>query len=174
MSKSIQDELMEDEDFNTEIFKENDLMESIEPSPRIFMKADSNHTSLLGFVLSETPDSFLVALPSKLVEVDGVKKVDTYINVPYIRIMKSSLFSVMHPFGDFKKYFDEYLKGPGPERYPEISEEIELYLMSEDPEGMVTQEEMEAFERKAEEISSQLEEAEGKGGAMPYKNTTKH
>ena len=118
-----------DNDFEIEednfIPEEDVLLFSATPGPRIFTLNNANSTTMLGVLLEETDDSFLVALPSRLIDIEGKLKVESFMAVPYIRLLKSAVLSVLFPFGSFKAMFIPYIINKGMEIYPELEDLIE-------------------------------------------------
>lgn len=106
---------------------EYSLMYGIDQGPRLFVFNNADSTTLLGVMLEETDDSFLVAIPSKLVQVaqpansTGTEtKIVPFIPVPYIRIFKSALLTTMYLYGEYAEKYLEYLKDKGEDIYPEL------------------------------------------------------
>ena len=176
---SIDDDLLDplNDGFNESMYKEEDIMVTMEPGPRIFMLRNEVGTTLLGFVLSETDDSFLVALPSRLIDKEGEKVIEAFINVPFLRLLKSAVSMVIPPFADFKECFDKYLAESGALRYPDMAEDIGVYLSHASPEPadeVLTQEEFEARQKAEEELTKKLDEAYAQGSVFPEISSTKH
>lgn len=116
-----------DDDF----VKEEALMTSFIPGPRIIVLAGKRDDTLLGFVLSESDDSILVGHPSQLSSVaEESKKIIPFIPVPYVRIMKSNILAISFMFGEFEDYFLNYLRTEANTLYPVLEEDIDLYLAS--------------------------------------------
>jgi hypothetical protein len=177
LSIDIDNNDLEDSDFDEALFKEQDLMTTTEPGPRIFTLANEKATTLLGYVLIETGDSFLVALPSRLLEVEGVKQIQAFIEVPYCRLQKTSVSMVIPMFGEFKQYFDKYIREEGAKRYPGMAEDIEIYLASVDPEPVkeeLTEEQKQSREQQRRELAEKLAEADSKGAVLTDMSPTKH
>lgn len=72
-----------------------------EGGPRVFVLESAMLQTLMGILISESDDSFLVALPARLVEVDEQKVAVPFIDAPYVRLQKSSVVMtcyLMDPF----------------------------------------------------------------------------
>lgn len=84
----------------------------------------SNHTqirilnnvagsSVLGIIMEETEDSFLVAAPSRLVSYNKDSSLDLqiepYVPVPFARFFKSTLLSVTPAFREFEVAYIDYI-----------------------------------------------------------------
>lgn len=124
-----------------EITEEASLLYGIDPGPRILVLNNPSTTTLLGVVLEETEDSFLVAIPSRLTEGPKGREdehiISPFVPLPYIRLMKSAVMSVMYPYGEFADKYLEYLAEKGESIYPELSEvmdDIRSQLSEEDEE----------------------------------------
>lgn len=175
------DNNLELSEIQNDLYLEDNLLETHEPGPRIFYMSNDMHTTLLGFVLSETADSFLVALPSRLVksEEDGSLKIEPFIDVPFLRVVKSNVIMVMHLFGEFLVPFNEYLEKEGAERYPSITEQIELYLgdfsdKQKAKQAAPSKEQTEALRIEEEELAKKIEEAESRGSVIRTLGPSKH
>lgn len=175
----LNEDIPEDDDY---ILQEETLMASLEPGPRIFIENSDKKSTILGFLLEETEDSFLVALPSKLVIVEDAsregeepvryKQIVPYLPVPYCRLLKSSIFAVSYPFSEFKENFDIYLSSEGLNLYPEISEEIHMYLSSLEEAPLPRGEPTSGI--SMDDLVKKIEEAHSKGGVIPTFGNTKH
>lgn len=109
---------------------EFDLMYTSNLGIRIFNLNNQAGTSLLGIVLFENDDSFLVGLPSKLLKKDDKYKVELYMPVQSIRLMKSSVSIVSMPFTPFEEHYLEFLDTEGRDLYPEVV----CQVLGDDPE----------------------------------------
>ena len=182
MSNNFNDDSNNDDSpmFNPNVFFEDNLMETMVPSPRIFMMDNDKNTTIVGFVLSENPDSFLVSLPSKLIDSEGVKSIHPFINLPFIRLSKNAIAITMNLFGEFEEHFIEYLRGPGKDRYPDIEEEIEVYLSEYDdadlPETLARPSAQGKISKGMDdkELAKKLADAEDSGSLISETNGTKH
>lgn len=110
---------------NQDITEEDILFYSIIPGPRIFTLNNAASTTMLAVLIEEKDDSFLVGLPSRLIEGEGNFKVEPFVPVPFMRLMKNSVLSVINLFGAFEEYYIPYLLEQGKELYPEIEDIIE-------------------------------------------------
>lgn len=145
--------------------EEEELMESIDgPGVRIFSMATSNR-SIIGIVISENSDSFLVAMPCVVMKdtsKDNAPVVRSYLPVPFFRLMKSSIENICFAFAIFKDLYLEYLEHEGYESQPSMQEIIDLILdeESEEPstvsvsaeEAKTLQDSVEAMEQKLQEL----------------------
>lgn len=76
--------------------------------------------SLMGVVAQETRDSFLVILPSRLLE-NGIKRVvEPHVPVRFGRFQKSTILSTIPCFGEFEAYYIQYLLTTGMDVFPEF------------------------------------------------------
>jgi hypothetical protein len=116
-----------DEEFLT---PENILLYSTIPGPRIFTLTGS-HEAILGLLLEESDDSFLVGMPARMIlplddkgqaNPDGVKTIIPYVPLPYFRLMKTAIMNVMYMFGEFEDLYMLYVEAKGNELYPELGE----------------------------------------------------
>lgn len=108
------------------VTEEDILMFSTYPGPRVIVLNDAKKTNILGLVLDETDDSFLVGLPAKAVkDKDDGYKITPLFPVPYIRMMKSSILTTMYTFDVIDVMYKEYLDTKGREIYPEVAEYID-------------------------------------------------
>lgn len=126
MSETLDEtNLLEEDDLTPEY----SLMYGIDQGPRIFVFNNADSTTLLGVMLEETDDSFLVAIPSKLVQVPPITsssttetKIVPFIPVPYLRIFKSAILTTMYLYGEYAEKYLEYLKDKGEDIYPKLLE----------------------------------------------------
>jgi hypothetical protein len=72
-------------------------------------------SSILGIILREQDDSFLVGLPSKLMAYDDLRVVEPYMPVPVIRIFKPTILSLIPVYGEFEIYYIRYILKEGKE-----------------------------------------------------------
>lgn len=107
------------------VSEEDALLYSTFAGPRIFILNDADKTNLLGLVLDESDDSFLVGLPASAFERDSEKQIRPYCPAPYMRLMKSATMSVLYTFGEIEDLYMKYLDTKGRELYPEVADYIE-------------------------------------------------
>ena len=113
------------------ISEEENLLTSYFSGPRIFTINDGgDKVSLLGVVVHETEDSFLVAIPSLLVKTGEVYKIISYGQSPYFRLLKGNVSIVSHLYDKFEKYYLPYVLENGPSIYPKLAQAIEEYKNS--------------------------------------------
>jgi len=120
--------------------EEDVLLYSHFAGPRIFVINDSSKTNITGILLDESEDSFLVGLPVKFSrETTGKEKIiiEPYIPVPYFRLMKSSVFSVMFSFDPYLALYLDYVKETGVKLYPEALEYLNVELQESNPSGII-------------------------------------
>lgn len=88
--------------------------------PRIVILNTIAGSSLMCMVLEESDDSFLIALPAKLLrnEDKQTMEIDPYLPVPYARFMKSGILFITPIFGTFEYLYLKYLLAHGIEEYP--------------------------------------------------------
>lgn len=125
----MDNELDESNILEEEVTPEYSLMYGTDAGPRIFVLSNAEATTLLGVMLEETDDSFLVAIPSKLVHGPKGKESDhqvvPFIPVPYLRVFKSSLMTTMFLYGEYEDKYLAYLQEHGEEIYPELQDVME-------------------------------------------------
>ena len=110
-----------------EVLSEEDiLLYSTYSGLRIFVLNNAAMTNILGVLLDETEDSFLVGLPAVVVEGRPVESaIEPFLPVPYTRLMKSAILTLMYTFGVYQERYLEYINAKGKELYPEIDDYIE-------------------------------------------------
>lgn len=89
--------------------------------------------SLMGIVLQEQDDSFLIGLPAKLMvypERGPERVVEPHVPVPFIRSFKHTMLTVMPLFGEYEAYYTNYLLKEGLKIYPEIFTEKFLTILN--------------------------------------------
>ncbi len=163
MDKELDESNLLEEDETT---PEYSLMYGTDQGPRIFVFNNAESTTLLGVMLEETDDSFLVAIPSKLIH--GPKGKETehivvpFIPVPYIRVMKSALMTTMYLYGEYAEKYIAYLKERGEDIYPELQDVMEsIREQLEDTEEELTEEDEEILEMSLNTDSGVTEQAQG-------------
>lgn len=134
-------EVIDDTDEYTE---EDDLLFSESPGMRVFILSDAGLKTVIGILLEETDDSFLVAMPARLIDVDGNKEMESVVDVPFFRLLKSNVSILMHGFEPFRKYYNEYLKDRAKDVYPPaldfVEDELPLSETRPDLEGPSSEE----------------------------------
>lgn len=146
--------------------EEDELLFSTSPGPRIFNLNNATGTTLLGILIEETEDSFLVGLPSRLLDVEGEMKIDPYMPITYARFMKYSVLSVTFLFGIFLEKYVDYLKTTGRELAPDLVGRIDFDEKQEDYE--------ELSEELDEGIEARVKEIQSLGGLILTDSITKH
>lgn len=141
--------------------EEEDLLYSEVIGPRLFMLNNAAASTLLGIIMEETEDSFLVGFPSKMLKVDETEeyRVDAYVPGPFFRLMKHCVISVMFMVEPFLTPFNEYLESEGPDLYPELLEDLRDtgYELGLDDVGL---------EEITEELADKLKEANRLGSII--------
>lgn len=115
---------------------EDILLYSAEVGPRIFIMNNSELSTILGIMIDESDDSFLVALPSRVVDRDGTKVVIPVVEADFVRMVKSSVTMVLFPFSSFSEVYLEYVTQMAKENeaYEEYLDMFKAYLENtEDP-----------------------------------------
>ncbi len=98
-----------------------ELLQCIEGGPRVFFMDKSSMQTIVGVLVLETDDSFLVAMPARLVEDGaGVKEIQPFLTVPYFRLQKSSVTFTSYLFEPFGNAYREYLESVDPVVFPEL------------------------------------------------------
>lgn len=172
-----QDEF-EDEDFDPDNITEEDaLLFGLGVSARLFTLNNEANTTLLGILLEETDDSFLVGIPSRLVKSGEEHFIQPFAPVPYFRLLKNSVMSVMYPFGIFTEKFNEYVKTEGVELYPPLADimtlDAEEEQVEETPEPPQEQNEVQVFGMSDDELKEYLAKRLKEGG-IPNGYDNKH
>jgi hypothetical protein len=70
-------------------------------------------SSVMGVILQELEDSFLVGLPSKIYEIGDKRSVEPFLPVPYMRFFKSTILHIIPCYGEFEVYYIRYLMKEG-------------------------------------------------------------
>ena len=106
-----------------EISKYHELLYSPYSDLRVFNRTSDN-LSIVGILLQESDDSFLVGLPVKLTSGTGTDdiQVQYYVPFPYVRFLKNNIAEVTPVFGVFEKMYLPYLKNTALIEYPEYSD----------------------------------------------------
>lgn len=76
--------------------------------------------AIIGVVLNELHDSFLVALPSRLFANKEQRLIEPYMPVKFVRMMKGSIVNMIPCYGEFEAFYIHYLLSEGKEQYPEL------------------------------------------------------
>lgn len=113
--------------------EEDNLLYTVDPGLRIFTLNNANSTTLLGILLEETEDSFLVGLPARLMDSEAGMKIEPFMTVPYLRLIKSSVLTLLYPFGVFEEKYVPYVIEYGEDLYPEIVEDLKSNLSETEP-----------------------------------------
>lgn len=89
---------------------EEDLLFSTSDEPRIFELNSQSKSTIIGVVLEETEDSFLVGIPSRLVQDSetGDYSLIPYLPVPHIRLLKSGISMIIPMFDPYRSAFMKY------------------------------------------------------------------
>jgi len=122
---------LEPEDFT----EAEDLLGSFTYGIRKFYLAGSWEDKLLGVMLEETVDSFLIALPVRLIEMEDKQLVLEEVEEgPFVRFMKSDFRAITFAVGKQKSLYLGYLEIKSPSAFPELLDMIgEKYQSSSNP-----------------------------------------
>lgn len=144
--------------------EENNLLFSDELGLRIFILNNSTNTQVLGVLMEESDDSFLVGLPSKLVE----NEILPLVPIKYGRILKSSIMMVVYPYGILYEKYIAYLKTKGASVFPELIDAINFEEMTD----CIVEEK--PVQPNQQEIIEKVAEALEQGGVILTVSKTKH
>lgn len=97
-----------------------DLLNSITYGIRKFYFSGSWDNIILGVVLEETIDSFLVALPVKLTIKENISELEEILEVPYVRFLKTDFRAVTFVAGLHKAMYIKYITIKSPSEFPEL------------------------------------------------------
>ena len=115
------------EQFDNEDFTDSDdLLYSLTYGIRKFIFSSGWEDALIGVILEENKDSFLVAMPVKHIMVEGetfAKAIPTGQD-PFIRLLKASVRAVSSVEQQPERLYVEYLIQKAPEQFPELLEMI--------------------------------------------------
>jgi hypothetical protein len=167
-------EEIDDIDVFDDYSEEDELLYSLSMGPRIFNLNNSNGTTMLGVLMEETDDSFLVGLPSRLIQNDGVYKVEPYLPVKFARFFKNSIVSTMFLFDKFYDTYIEYLQTRGKEIFPELVESLEFNEEDLIENFSVEKIKTKLSDEEAEELAKKLEDIVSRGGVIVNGTTTKN
>lgn len=131
-------------------------------------------TSLLGIILEENDDSFLVALPCKLVEFNGTdrKAVQLYMPVPFVRIQKSAVILSLPMFGEFEIFYIKWLLDVGKDMYKELF--TEEYVKRLENRFKKIKESMDETKEKLESIAGEGSQEDSRPFLITPPGKTKH
>lgn len=138
-------DLEEDFDqFNALTESESDLLDTIYEGPRIIVMNSDEDPTLVGVVMDENQDSFLVRLLSRMVSVDGGDpEIKPYILSHSSRIFKTSVKMLLPLTEPFYGPYIKYLETEGVKHFPNLLDDIFL------------PDELEAKEQSTEETDSE-------------------
>lgn len=194
-NKENEDPFIDGEDLTDDEF---DLLTSSSIGIRVFNLNNQSGTTLIGVVMFENEDSFLVALPSKLLKKDDDYKVDLYVPIDMVRLMKSNITLLSHPFSPFEEHYLEFLDTYGREVCPDIVDKVlgpaELEISAgsdileeysypvpsdnddDDPVGFESEAPNQVFDQQPvelDEIDEKIQEIASKGGLILGGSKTK-
>jgi hypothetical protein len=120
---------------------ENEISPGEETGPDLRVINTVLGSSVLGIILKELPDSFLVGLPGKLVRqhvVDGSSGefldeslvVQEFVPPSEIRLFKSTLLSMLPLFDDFEYFYLQYLLTEGIEKCPDMISDTDKEILT--------------------------------------------
>jgi hypothetical protein len=110
----------DDDDFT----KSEDLLQSITYGIRKFYFSGSWTDLVVGVVLEETEDSFLVALPVTVRIQDTLSLIEAITDLPYMRFIKSDVRAVTSCEGIHKRMYIEFLTINSTDIFPELLDMI--------------------------------------------------
>lgn len=113
---SIEDDMLTEED---------ELLFTPNPGPRLFVLNGMESKTFVGILIDETDDSMLVGLPTRMIEVDDKYTLAPLIDVPYTRILKSSVFCVTFLFEPFATAYKKYVETVGAVIWPGAKDYLE-------------------------------------------------
>ena len=113
-------------DINEEFTDSDDLLHSLTYGERQFYDSVDEENSVVGVMLEETNDSFLVAMPARIKSKDGhmVLTVEDSCKCSYIRLMKTAVRIVAFPAEPQRKIYVDYLIKYSPGVFPDLLEMI--------------------------------------------------
>ena len=113
---------MDEDDY----IESDDLLYSQTYGIRMFYSGGIHQELIVGVVLEETDDSFLVALPV-LAAIDGEKVMLEEVpkSAPYHRLLKSGFRMVSFPTELLEEAYMKYLRSVAPEEFPELLDMID-------------------------------------------------
>lgn len=125
---------------------------------------------ILGILLQETDDSFLVGLATKLVKQpdSDTLKMEEVLPFPYLRLFKSNVFYVTPQFNVFEYAYLKYLKEVGLVEHPEMIDFLPDNFLEEGDLGEGYQEQELPLD---EELEEKLVLAASKAGISPTTRT---
>lgn len=105
-----------------------ELLFSDKGGPRLFFMDNPSLKTVIGILVSETDDSFLVAMPARLIEDgSGYKEIKPFVPVHYIRLQKSSVTFVSYIFEPFDSIYKEYVES-AESIYPDAPIDLAYFL----------------------------------------------
>jgi hypothetical protein len=125
MKKSNEEQISDD---GEEYSCSDDLLLSYMYGPRQFFIAGNLANPVVGVVLEETQDSFLVAMPVQIVTENCVTTVTAVGSAgdPFVRLMKSAVTFINFPCGPNEQIYEEYILENAPNVFPELPQLIGL------------------------------------------------
>jgi len=108
----------EEDDFS----ESDDLMDSILYGVREFYLKGSWNELMLGVMLDESEDSFLVAMPALLFNTEKVVHLMPAIDRPYVRFIKAEFRAVALPSESNNAIYMAYVSHKAPAEFPELLE----------------------------------------------------
>jgi hypothetical protein len=115
-----------------------DLLSSLAYGMRKFNFAGTWTEFMLGVMLEETADSFLVAMPARITVQNGVSLMDAVADGPFIRCLKTDFRAVTFVGGLHKKMYIEYLMAKTPSVFPELLDMIGITVVCQQPNDQET------------------------------------
>jgi hypothetical protein len=112
-----------------------DLLNSITYGIRKFYLAGSWNDIIIGVMLEESVDSFLVALPAKITINDRMSVLEEVMETAYVRFLKSDFRAVTFASGMHRKMYIEYLMLKSPSVFPELLDMIGERALTDQAQG---------------------------------------
>lgn len=111
---------MDDDDFT----KSDDLLYSITYGIRKFYFSGSWNDAIIGVILEENNDSFLIALPARIVIEGNLSLMEAITNLPCMRFLKGDIRAVNFCEGVHNEMYIEFLTLNSPNTFPGLLDMI--------------------------------------------------
>lgn len=122
---------MTDSGLEEDFTDSEDLLNSITYGIRKFYFSGTWQDIIIGVILEETIDSFLIGMPAKLSIEGNTHILEEITEVAYMRFLKSEFRAVSFAADIQEKMYREYLEIKAPTLFPDILEMIGEYSVSE-------------------------------------------
>ena len=146
-----------------------DLLYSITYGVRKFHLAGSWGNTILGVILEETEDSFLIAMPAMLAKEDNsyyILPIEEVCEEAYVRFLKTEFRAMSFAESELENMYTEYLRLNADDIFPEL---LDMINAGDDEEctcgncGMPSEEEKEETEIKSDDSLKDAVLINGKG-----------